>query len=117
MQPILKVEFSVCNGENEFKEESVAIHNMEALFAFVAPGGDCDSIPNEAQEIQLLFPPPLKRNLQNPLSDHPAILQVGSVIFNGPLNEITQTASRIIDRAGHKQLSASFLTMLGIPQG
>ena len=116
MQSTLKVEFSVNTGENEFKEESVAIHNTEELFAFVAPGGDCDSIPDEVQEIQILFLPPAHRNLKNPLSDHPSVLQLGGVIFNGPLSEIVQTASQMLDKAERNELSASFLTMLGAPQ-
>ena len=45
MKPILTVEFSARDGEQEIKEESVPLHSPEELFEFVAPGGGCETIP------------------------------------------------------------------------
>ena len=55
MRPILTVEFSAKNGDIEFKEESVPIHSPDELFDFVAPGGGCERIPDEVDEIQFVF--------------------------------------------------------------
>ena len=54
MKPILTVEFTGKAGDYEFKEESVPIHSPEELFEFIAPGGGCDSIPDEVEELRVL---------------------------------------------------------------
>lgn len=113
MNPILTVEFTAQVGENEFKEESVAIHTPDEFFEFVAPGGGCELIPNEVGEIQMVFMRPEHPNQQNPLADAHATLQLGMVFFSGPLSEIGQTIEQILDRAGRGELSESFLTVIG----
>ena len=113
MKPILTVEFSAKVGGVESKEESVPLHSPEELFAFVAPGGGCDSIPPEVGEIKMVFLPPEHRNSQNPIADKPATLQLGIVFFIGPLSEIAQTATEILDKAGRGELSESFLKVIG----
>ncbi|WP_455203680.1 hypothetical protein [Kaarinaea lacus] len=113
MKPILTVEFSAKAGDQEIKEESVPLHSPEELFQFVAPGGGCESIPNEVGEIRMIYLPPEHANSQNPLADLPATLQLGMVFFNGPLSEITQTAEQILDKAGRGELSPSFLAVIG----
>jgi hypothetical protein len=113
MQPILTVEFSAKAGEYEYKEESVPLHSPEELFEFVAPGGGCEKIPDEVEEIRMVFLPPAHRNKVNPIADAPAMLQIHMVVFTGPLSEISQTAEQIIDKAGRGELSKSFLRVIG----
>ena len=114
MKPILTVEFSARNGDLEIKEESVPLHSPHELFEFVAPGGGCETIPDEVSEIRMVFLSPEHPNEQNPIADVPATLQLGMVIFNGPLSEITNTAEQILDKAGRRELSSSFLAAIGI---
>ena len=114
MQPILTVEFSAKAGDYEFKEESISLHSPEELFEFVAPGGGCEKIPNEVEEIRMMFLPVEHHNTHNPIADTPAMLQLHRVIFTGPLSEISQTAEQIIDRAGRGELSDSFLKVIGM---
>ena len=113
MKSMLTVEFTARAGDVEFKEESVTFHSPEELFEFVAPGGGCDSIPNEVSEIQLLFLPTHYSETVTTLSDKPVTLQLGMVLFNGPLSEIIQVAQQLIEKAEHNELSDSFLTVIG----
>ena len=113
MKPILTVEFSARAGDIDFKEESVPIHSPDELFAFVAPGGDCEKIPDEVDEIQIVFLPPAHPNTQNAIADKPATLEVGMVFFTGPLSEISQTIEQLIDKAGRGELADSFLKVIG----
>jgi hypothetical protein len=117
MKPILTVEFSAKNGEDdeEIREESVPLHNPEELFAFVAPGGGCENIPGDVCEIRMMFLSPEHPNSQNPVADVSATLQLGMVLFSGPLSEIASTAEQIIDRAGRGELSQAFMKVAGIP--
>jgi hypothetical protein len=115
MKPILTVEFSARDKDVEIKEESVPLHSPEELFAFVAPGGGCETIPDEVNEIRMVFLAPEHPNIQNPIADVAATLQLGMVIFNGPLSEIANTAEQLLDKAGRGELSRSFLTVIGIP--
>lgn len=112
MKNILTVEFSAKDGDTEIKEESVPLHNPEEFFAFVAPGGGCEKIPDEVSEIRMVFLPPEHKNTQNPLADIPVTLQMGLVIFNGPLSEVMHTAELILDKAGRGELSDSFLKVI-----
>ena len=114
MNPILAVEFTAKADDCEIKEESVPLHSPEELFAFVAPGGGCESIPTEVDEIRMVFLRPAHPNTANPAADLPASLQLGMVLFNGPLSEIVQTADQILDKAGRGELSDSFLTVIGL---
>jgi hypothetical protein len=114
MKPILTVEFSAKAGDIDFKEESVPIHSPEELFAFVAPGGGCEKIPDEVDEIQMVFLAPSHPNRKNPIADVPATLELGMVFFTGPLSEISQTIEQLIDKAGRGELSYSFLKVIGI---
>jgi hypothetical protein len=114
MLPLLAVEFTARVGDCEVREESIPLHNPEEFFSFVAPGGGCDAIPSEVDEIRMVFLPPQHRNAANPLADLPVTLQLGIVLFTGPLSEVVQTAEEILDRAGREELSASFLKVIGI---
>ena len=116
MQPILTVEFSANAGDYEYKEESVPLHSPEELFEFVAPGGGCEKIPNEVEEIRMVFLPPIHCNKKNPIADAPAMLQLHMVVFTGSLSDISQTAEQIIDKAGRGELSDSFLRVIGVNQ-
>ncbi len=114
MKPIISVEFSAKAGDQEFKEESVSFHNPEELFSFVAPGGGCDSIPDEVDEIQMVFLQPANPNMQNPIADKRVTLELGMVFLTGPLSEIVQTAEQLIDKAGRGELSDSFLRVINV---
>ncbi len=116
MKTDFKVEFTAKAGDVEFKEESVIFHSTEELFAFVAPGGGCETIPDEVSEIQMMFTPPSHRNVQNPIADVPVTLELGMVFFTGPLSKIAQTATQILDKAGRGELSRAFLAILGAAQ-
>lgn len=113
MKPILAVEFSVKAGEYEFKEESVTFHSPEEFFDFIAPGGGCEKIPDEVEEIRVIFLPPEHPNAQNPIADLNAMLQLHMLIFTGPMAEIIQVGERILDKAGRGELSQSFLSAIG----
>jgi len=114
MQAVITVEFSAKAGEQEFKEESVSFHNPEELFAFVAPGGGCDTIPDEVDEIQMVFLQPAHANTQNPIADKRVTLELGMVFLTGPLAQIMQTVEQLIDKAGRGELSDSFLKVINI---
>ena len=114
MNPILTVEFHAKNGNLEFEEESVSLHNPEELFAFVAPGGGCEAIPDEVDEIRMVFLAPQHPNVGNPVADLAASLQLGMVVFNGPLGEIAGIAEQLLDKAGRGELSSSFLAVIGL---
>ena len=112
--PVISVEFSAQAGGREFKEESVAFNSPEELIDFIAPGGGCDSIPDEVEEIQMVFLQPEHANKQNPLADKSVTLELGMVFLTGPLAEILQTAQMLIDRAGRGELSESFLRVINV---
>jgi hypothetical protein len=116
MKPILTVEFTAKSADQEIKEETVPLHSTEEFFAFVAPGGGCETIPDEVAEIRMVFLPPAHRNTKNPVADLPATLQLGMVFFNGPLAEIVQTTDQILDKAGRGELASSFLKVIGASQ-
>jgi len=115
MKPMMIIEFNAKAAGVEFKEESVTLHRPEDLLAFVAPGGGCESIPDEVDEIQFIFLPPEQANIQNPIADAEATLELGMAFFTGPLSEIAQTIELLIDRAGRGELSPSFLAVTGLP--
>lgn len=112
MTPIT-IEFSLTTDAGKFKEDTVALHTPEELFEYVAPGGGCESIPDDVDEIQLVFLSPEHPNQQNPVADIRGTLQLGMVFLTGPLAEILQTSEEIIDKAGRGELSKSFLTVIG----
>ena len=113
MKPVLTVEFSAKAGDYEFKEESITFHKHEEFFEFVAPGGDCENIPDEVEEIRIIFLSPEHPNVKNPVADARAMLQLHMVIITGPLSEIVQTGEQILDKAGRGELSQSFLSVIG----
>jgi hypothetical protein len=114
MSAVISVEFTAKAGEVEFKEENVSFHNPEELFAFVAPNGGCDTIPDEVEEIQMVFLQPEHPNTQNPVADKRVTLELGMVFITGPMSEIIQTAEQIVDKAGRGELSASFMRVIGV---
>jgi hypothetical protein len=113
MKPVITVEFTAKAGDLEINEESVPLHSPEEFFAFVAPNGGCDAIPNEVGEIKMVFLPPEHPNTQNPIADCYVSLQMGIVFFSGPLSEIAQISEQLLDKAGRGELSASFLKVIG----
>jgi len=113
MQPILTVEFTGKANGQEFKEETIAIHDPEELFEFISPAGGCEDIPDEVDEIQMVFTRPPHSNTQNPIADKQVTLELGMVYITGPLSEIVQTAQMLLDKAGRGELSQAFLDVIG----
>ncbi len=113
-QPIMTVEFGARAEGVDYHEESLAIHSPEELFAFIAPGGGCERIPDEVNEIQMVFLHPEHPNVANPAADVHATLQIGMVYFTGPLAEIARTAEELLDRYGRGELSQAFLRVAGL---
>lgn len=114
MKPVLAVEFHARGQGLEFDEESVVLNTPEELFEFVAPGGGCETIPDEVDEIRVVFLAHKHSDTQNPVAGLPASLQLGMVIFNGPLSDITTTCEQILDRARSGKLSSAFLAVTGV---
>ena len=112
MKPILTVEFKATQNGQDFYEESVPLQSPEELFEFVAVGGGCDNIPDEVNEIQMLFMAPEHANTQNPIADKQVTLELGMVYRTGPWSEIVQTAEQLLDKAGRGELSESFLKVI-----
>lgn len=113
-QPIISVEFAARVEGTEYREESVPIHSHEELFTFIAPGGGCERIPDEVNEIQMVFLHPEHPNVANPAADVHATLQIGMVYLTGPLAELTRAAEELLDRYGRGELSAAFLRVAGL---
>ena len=114
MQSTISVEFTAKTGDREFKEENVTFRNPEELFAFVAPGGGCDAIPDEVDEIQMVFLQPEHPNTANPIADKRVTLELGMVFLTGPLVQIMQTAELLIDKAGRGEITDSFLKVINV---
>ena len=113
-QPIITVEFGARAEGKDYQEETVPIHSPEEFFAFVEPGGGCERIPDEVDEIQMVFLHPEHPNLANPAADVRATLQLGMVFFTGPLAEISRTAEELMDRHGRGELSQPFMRVAGL---
>jgi hypothetical protein len=109
----ITIEFSLKSGDREFKEDVVALHTPEQLFKYVAPGGGCEGMPDDVDEIQIVMLAPKHPNTQNPIADLRGTLELGMVFLTGPLSEILQIAEEIIDKAGRGELSESFLAVIG----
>lgn len=114
MEPLLAVEFTARNADTSFEEESVHLHSLEELFAYVAPGGGCERIPTGVDEIRMVFLKPAHPNAGNPAADVVATLQLGMVFFTGPLAELGQLIDQLLDRYGRGELSQDFLTVTGM---
>lgn len=113
MRKAIAVEFTAKAAGRDFKEESVTFDNPEELFAFISPGGGCEKIPDEVDEIQMVFVQPEHSNENNPIADKRVMLELGMVYLTGPLIEIVQTANQLIDKAGRGELSRAFLSVIG----
>lgn len=114
MKPIITVEFRARAGNYAFEEESITLNSPEQLLEFVAPGGGCQHVPSEVEEIRFVFLPPEHPNRTNPVADLPVVLQMHSVVFTGVLAMVTQTLQRIQDAAGRGEISEAFLRASGL---
>lgn len=109
----ITIEFSFKSGDRDFKEDVVTLQTPEELFKYVAPGGGCESMPDDVDEIQIVMLSPEHPNNLNPIADIRGTLELGMVFLTGPLAEILQTTEEIIDKAGRGELSESFLAVIG----
>ena len=113
MMPIT-IEFTVKGKSGSIREESVALASAEDLFAFIAPGGDCEKMPSDLDEIQMVFLPPKHPNIGNPLADKRVTLQLGLIMITAPLSTIVQVTQEMIDKMGRGELSEAFLAAAGL---
>ena len=105
----ITIEFTVKDGEQAIKEDSVSLASPGELFDFIAPGGDCERMPSDLSEIQLVLQPPEHPNVINPLADKRVTLQLGLVLITGPLSEIIAVSQQLMDKMGRGELSEAFL--------
>jgi len=108
MKPIT-IEFTVRNGDDSFREDSVTFASPEEMFAYIAPGGGCEDMPSDLGEIRMIFLPPEHPNITNRVADMRATLQLGIVLITAPLSTIVQIADEIIDKVGRGEISEAFL--------
>ena len=99
MTAILTVEFSAKSGDVDVKEESVPLHSIQELFTFIAPGGGCESIPDEVTEIKMVFLTSPQVSAANPISHIHVTLQLGMVFITGSLSEIMQITQQLQNKA------------------
>ena len=105
----ITIEFSVKNGDQTIKQDSVSLASPIELFEYIAPGGDCEKMPSDLNEIQLILQSPEHPNVVNPIADKRVTLQLGLVLITGPLAEILQISQELIDKMGRGELSEAFL--------
>ncbi len=105
----ITIEFSVKNGDQTIKQDSVSLASPIELFEYIAPGGDCERMPSDLSEIQLVLQSPEHPNVINPIADKRVTLQLGLVLITGPLAEILQVSQELIDKMGRGELSEAFL--------
>ncbi len=113
MMPIT-IEFTVRGSAETLKEDSVTLGSAEDLFAYIAPGGDCEKMPSDLDEIQMVFLPPEHPNIGNPLADKRVTLQLGLVMMTGPLATMVQVMQEMIDKMGRGELSEAFLAAAAV---
>ena len=114
MMPIT-IEFTVNDGDRTFREDSVSLASPEELFSYIAPGGDCEKMPSDLSEIQMILQSPEHPNVTNPIADRRVTLQLGLVLITGPLSEIVKVSDALIDKMGRGELSEAFLAAAGVP--
>lgn len=110
----ITIEFSVNQGGQLLKQDSVSLASPEELFDFIAPGGDCEKMPSDLSEIQFILQSPENPNVINPLADKRVTLQLGLVLITGPLSEIVMIAETLIDKMGRGELSEAFLAAAAV---
>jgi len=116
MNSVINVEFTARTNGHEYKEEGVAFRSPSELFEFVSPGGGCERIPDEVEEIQMVFLPPTKPYTDNPMEAVPVTVELGMVFITGPLAEIVMILQLLIGKASRGQLSQSFLKIIGVKE-
>jgi len=105
----ITIEFAVKDGDQTIKEDSVSLASPLELYDYIAPGGDCENMPDDLSEIQFILQSPEHPNVINPLADKRVTLQLGLVLITGPLSEIVQVSEALIDKMGRGELSEAFL--------
>ena len=108
MKPIT-IEFTVKSGDDSFREDSVTFATPEEMFAYIAPGGGCETMPDDLGEIRMIFLPPQHANVTNPVADKRATLQIGIVLLSASLATLVQISGEIIDKVGRGEISEAFL--------
>lgn len=110
----ITIEFTVDSDGELLKKDSVSLATPEALFNYIAPGGDCEKLPSDLSEIQMILHSPDHPNISNPIADKRVTLQLGLILVTGPLSEIVVVAQEMIDKTGRGELSEAFLAAAGV---
>ena len=113
MTPVT-IEFSVKNGDQSFTEDDVTFNTTEELFEYIAPGGGCENMPSDLNEVQMIFLSSEHPNAKNPIADKRVTLQLGLVFLTGPLSTIATILQELIDKAGRAELSDAFQSIIGV---
>ena len=110
----ITIEFTVKGAAGPIKEDSVSLASVEEFFDYIAPGGDCEKMPSDLDEIQLILLPSEHPNVSNPLADKRVTMQLGLVMITGPLATLVVVAQEMIDKMGRGELSEAFVSAAGI---
>jgi hypothetical protein len=110
----ITIEFAVRDGDRTIKEDSVSLASPTELYDYIAPGGDCEKMPDGLSEIQFILRSAEHPNVINPLADKRVTLQLGLVLITGPLSEIVQISEALIDKMGRGELSEAFLAAAAV---
>ena len=113
MTPIT-IEFTVKGSDGPIREDSVSLASAEEFFDYVAPGGACERMPSDLDEIQMVLLPPAHPNVDNPLADKRVTMQLGLIMITGPLATLVVIAQEMIDKMGRGELSEAFVAAAGI---
>lgn len=63
-------------------------------------------------EIRMIFLPPAHANIENPVADKRATLQMGIVLITASLSTLVQVSQEIIDKVGRDEISTDFLAAI-----
>lgn len=111
MKPVT-IEFTARTADGTFTEDSVTFATPEDMFAYIAPGGGCEQMPDDLDEIRMIFLPPQHANATNPVADKRATLQIGIVLITASLATLVQVTGEIIDKVGRGEISEGFMAAI-----
>lgn len=117
MKHNMHVEFTAHAGDRDFREESVVFQRPAELYKYVSPGGGCERIPNDVEEIQMILLPHYSVfSPDSPMDELPATLELGMIFLTGPLSEIVQVSQQLLGKASRGELSSAFMRVAGLSQ-
>lgn len=106
------IDFTVNTGGQTVREESLSLETAAEFFDYIAPGGGCEKMPSDLCEVQMIFAPSKHPNVQNPIADKRATLELGMVFLTGSLAVIVELLQEIIDKVGRGEVSEAFMNLI-----